>query len=342
MMPRRRFLGTVAGMSACAAMGNRQPAELGKPTALVYDEVYRKHETGPGHPERPERVAAVMEGIAKAEVAGRVLKIAPRMAEEQAIVACHPAKYLELVRSDVATGRRQLSTGDTAINEKSYEVALKAAGGVLDAVDAVMTGKAANAFCIVRPPGHHATPSRGMGFCILNNVAIGARYAQRKHKVGKVLIADWDVHHGNGTQEIFYEDGSVFFFSTHQHPWYPGTGMADETGAGAGLGTTLNCPLPAGSGSKEVLGAFETKLLPVVEKFRPELVLISAGFDSREGDPLGRFKLTDDDFGELTKMMMDVAKKHAGGRIVSVLEGGYALPGLASAAVSHLKALTGM
>ncbi len=178
-----------------------------------------------------------------------------------------------------------------------------------------------------------------MGFCIFNSIAIAARYAQHKYGISRVLIADWDVHHGNGTQDIFYHDGSVFFFSTHQHPWYPGTGLADEVGEGKGQGMILNCPFPAGSGRKEILGAFQEKLMPAAEKVKPELVLISAGFDSRKDDPLGNFLLTDADFVDLTHLMLEMADKHAGGRVVSVLEGGYNLEGLASAVRAHVQAL---
>jgi acetoin utilization deacetylase AcuC-like enzyme len=219
-------------------------------------------------------------------------------------------------------------------------VAARAAGAGLNAVDAVAGGRVRNAFCLVRPPGHHANATRGMGFCLFNNVAIAARYAQRKHGVGRVLIVDWDVHHGNGTQDIFYEDSSVFFFSTHQWPLYPGTGRADETGAGEGAGTTMNFPFPEGSGRAEILGAVQKSLIPAMEAHRPELVVISAGFDSRVGDLLGRFTLTDDDFVDLTRAVMEIADRYAGGRIVSMLEGGYNLDGLASAAAAHVGALT--
>jgi len=263
----------------------------------------------------------------------------PRPATDAEVLACHTRDYLATVRRDVASGAESLSTGDTDVCRDSLEAALLAAGGVLSAVDAVVGSKVKNAFCVVRPPGHHATPDRGMGFCIFNNVAIAARYAQNKHKIARVLIADWDVHHGNGTQEIFYEDGSVFFFSTHQWPWYPGTGSAAETGRGGGKGTKLNCPFPAGSGGKEIVGAFRDKLVPAANKFKPELVLISAGFDSREGDPLGGFKLTDDDFAEMTRIVAGIAREHAGGRLVSVLEGGYSLDGLARASAAHVRAL---
>jgi acetoin utilization deacetylase AcuC-like enzyme len=210
---------------------------------------------------------------------------------------------------------------------------------VLNAVDAVVERRARNAFCVVRPPGHHATTDRGMGFCIFNNVAVAARYAQGHYGMSRVLIADWDVHHGNGTQDIFYADGSVFFFSTHQHPWYPGTGRPQETGEGEGVGSTLNCPFPAGSGRAEILGAFQEHLPRVARAFRPDLVVISAGFDSRLGDPLGRFTLSDQDFADLTALMLEIADQYAGGRLVSVLEGGYDLNGLASAALAHVSAL---
>jgi acetoin utilization deacetylase AcuC-like enzyme len=202
-----------------------------------------------------------------------------------------------------------------------------------------MTGKIRNAFCAVRPPGHHARPAQGMGFCLFNNIAIGARHAQKKHGAEKVLIVDWDVHHGNGTQDIFYDDGSVLFCSTHQAPWYPFTGWAEETGDGKGKQCTMNFPLPGGSGMKEIGGAFLDHLLPAAAKFKPDLVMISAGFDSRAGDPLGRFQLTDEDFAALTRHLMAFAAANCGGRLVSVLEGGYNLGGLASSVKTHVETL---
>ena len=308
-------------------------------TAIMYDPIFREHLAGREHPERPERLDAVMSALAGAGLMERLVRVEARTATDEELLLCHTREYLSIARRDVASGRPYLSTGDTDITPNSWDIAARAAGGVLNAVDAVFAGKADNAFCAVRPPGHHATASRGMGFCLLNNVALAARYAQTKHRIGRVLIVDWDVHHGNGTQEIFYRDGSVLFFSSHQWPLYPGTGRADETGEGAGEGATMNFPLPAGSGRRQVLGAVENSLVPVAERFRPELVLISAGFDSRIGDLLGRFTLTDADFADLTRVVMGIAGRHAGARVVSLLEGGYSLDGLGSAAAAHVAAL---
>ena len=306
-------------------------------TALLADAICREHLIGRPHPERPERFDAVMEVLP----VNRMLLLDPRPATEEELLLCHTPTYLRTARHDVDAGYRYLSTGDTEIDGRSWEVAVRAVGGVLNAVDAVMAGRARNAFCAVRPPGHHANAGRGMGFCILNNVALAARYAQRHHGIERVLIVDWDVHHGNGTQDIFYSDPSVFFFSTHQWPLYPGTGRADETGGGTGKGATMNFPFPAGSGRAQILGAVENSLMPAMDRFRPDLVLISAGFDSRIGDLLGNFTLTDDDFSDLTLRVMELAGRHAGGRLVSILEGGYNLQGLACATSAHVEALIG-
>jgi acetoin utilization deacetylase AcuC-like enzyme len=308
-------------------------------TAILLDAVFRNHHTGAGHPERPDRYDAVTAALDKAGLLKSLPRLDTRVATEEDLLRCHTKAYIEIVKRDVASGARELSTGDTTISERSLEVAMLAAGSVLNAVDAVVARRARNVFCVVRPPGHHARPAQGMGFCLFNSVALAARYAQAKHRIGKVLIADWDVHHGNGTQDIFYRDASVFFFSTHQSPWYPGTGMSDETGEGPGLGSTINCPFPAGAGRAEIGGAFEARLARAMDRFKPELVFISAGFDSRLGDPLGRFRLTDEDFRDLTSTMLAIARQHSGGRLVSVLEGGYSLTGLAAGVVAHVEAL---
>jgi acetoin utilization deacetylase AcuC-like enzyme len=307
-------------------------------TAFLADPVAKEHDTGRGHPERPARWDAAVLGLG----ARKLAEVAPRSATEDELALCHSPEYIRTARRDVERGLAALSTGDTDICPRSFEAAVRATGLCLNAVDLVVSGEAQSAFCIVRPPGHHATPNRGMGFCLFNNIAIAARYAQRRYGVERAAIVDWDVHHGNGTQEIFYRDPSVFFFSTHQSPWYPGTGAADETGEGAGRGSTLNCPFAAGAGRDRILGAFRDRWVPRMDEFRPDLILISAGFDSRLGDPLGHFRLTDADFADLTTLVMETAGKHCGGRIVSVLEGGYDLDGLSQAVGAHAGALAGL
>ena len=310
------------------------------PTVLVTDLAYEKHDTGFGHPEQPARIKAVLKALDRADISKKFLKVEPRLCEDEDVLRCHTKEYLATAKADVAAGATNLRTGDTTICPASLKIARLAAGGVLMAVDKVLEGAAPNAFCVVRPPGHHATPDKGMGFCVFNNIAIAARYAQEKHKVGKVLIVDWDVHHGNGTQDIFYEDESVFFFSTHQSPWYPGTGDRKETGKGKGLGTILNRPFPSGSGNDEIVeSAFGEDLTKAMTKYRPELILVSAGFDSRIGDPLGQFRLDDNDFTNLTTIILDIAKEHTDGKVISVLEGGYDLNGLGKAATAHAKKL---
>ena len=271
----------------------------------------------------------------------KAVKLQAQACKEEYLELAHKREYLTQAKKDIEQGLKSLSTGDTQVSMKSWEVALLATGGVLHAVRQVVKGKIGRAFCLTRPPGHHATPSKGMGFCIFNHVALAARYAQEELGIGKVLIVDWDVHHGNGTQDVFYEDETVMFLSTHQSPWYPGTGSKEETGKGKGLGYTLNFPFPAGSGRKEIVeGAFGLDLPKKIKSFRPELILISAGFDSRRGDPLGQFRLSDKDFSDLTRLIVGLAKEHCGGKVVSVLEGGYDLAGLAKGSLAHFSALS--
>lgn len=311
-------------------------------SGIAADPSVKEHDTGPHHPEQAARFTAVMDRLERSGLSRDLTRLRTRAADDDELALAHTREYIALVGREVAGHRDQLSTGDTDIMAQSDEAARLAAGCAICAVDAVFAHDVENAFAVLRPPGHHASADRGMGFCLFNNVAIAARYAQTKYGAERVLIADWDVHHGNGTQDIFYEDGSVLFFSTHQSPWYPGTGARNETGEGAGAGKTINCPLPAGSGRAEIVGAFRQQLVPAAERFQPDLVLLSAGFDSRINDPLGHFRLTDADFSELTGIMLDIAAKYCDGRLVSVLEGGYNLEGLAMASEAHIRALGGL
>ncbi|GIW70558.1 MAG: acetoin utilization protein [Planctomycetota bacterium] len=300
------------------------------------------HRVAWGHPERPERLQAIAAALEAAGLAARLQPLAPVAVEPALLAEVHEPAYLALAQAEIAAGRRELSTGDTPLSAGSWQAVLAASGAVLAAVDAVCEGRLHNAFCAVRPPGHHAEPARGMGFCIVNHVALAARHAQRRHGLERVLIADWDLHHGNGTQEAFYADGSVFYFSTHEYGNYPmaltGRGYAYEVGEGPGRGANMNRPLPSGAGDAEIQAAF-AELADAMERFRPQLVLISAGFDARHGDPLGGLRVTDEGFAELTRMVLEIARAHAGGRLVSVLEGGYDLEGLGLAAAAHVREL---
>jgi len=316
-------------------------SRLNRPTGLVCSAAFRDHDTGPWHPESPARVDAVVQGLQRAGLLDRCQLLAPRPATDAELLRCHTPGYLRRVLEDVRSGRDQLSTGDTAIGGGSETTARLAAGGVLTAVEAVMEARVANAFAVVRPPGHHASASRGMGFCIYNNVAIAARHLQAVHGLQRIMIVDWDVHHGNGTQDIFWRDPTVLFFSSHQDGLYPGSGSTRERGEAEGEGFTCNCPLPAGTAGAELLAAWRDRLLPLAAAFAPEFVLVSAGFDSGADDPLGDFRLAESDFAVLTRLVMEIAATHAQGRLVSCLEGGYNLAGLAASAAAHVAALMG-
>ncbi len=315
---------------------------VSQPTGLLYDDIYLRHLSGnSGHPERPERLIFIREALEKAGLMQSLSPIHPRRISEQELELVHKPSYIALVRSELSNlqGFRELSTGDTLVSAGSLEAAEFAAGGVLNAVDAVMQGKVKNAFAAVRPPGHHATPTRGMGFCIFNNVAIAARYVQKRYGLQRVLIVDWDYHHGNGTQDTFYQDGSVFYFSTHHYGAYPGTGSSEETGAGKGAGKILNVPLPPGATDAQILQAFQTKLVPAARNFKPDFIFISAGFDGMRRDLLGVFDITPEGFAAITRVVVGLAKELSHGRLVSVLEGGYRLDGLGESVVAHVKAL---
>jgi acetoin utilization deacetylase AcuC-like enzyme/formylglycine-generating enzyme required for sulfatase activity len=320
-------------------MNNDKQTQNTAKTGLVYDDIYIEHKTTPGHPESPERLVRIIKQLKDKGLYSQLVKLKPMLADRRWIETIHSPEYIDRARSSSENGARYLDSGDVPISLKSYQAAVMAAGGVLAAIDAVMEHKVTNAFCTVRPPGHHALENRAMGFCIFNNVAIGAKYIQEKYGLPKVLIVDWDVHHGNGTQAAFYNDPNVLYFSTHQYPFYPGSGSQAEHGAGKGLHTIINVPLPAGSGDDSYVKVFEEKLVPAASSFAPDFVLVSAGFDAHEGDLLGGMRVTDRGFAKLTQIVKSIAEKFCAGRLVSVLEGGYGLEGLAASVEAHIRVL---
>jgi acetoin utilization deacetylase AcuC-like enzyme/predicted amidohydrolase len=326
------------GITAKHAVASQVPKTPPR-TGLIYDDIYLKHDTGAGHPERAERLVTIRQRLERTGLLSQLALIKPQAASVESLAKVRDPQYIDHVRQICRAGTGYVDSPDTPASPDSYEVALMAAGGVQSAVDAVMEGRIRNAFCAVRPPGHHALKDRAMGFCFFNNVAIAAKYIQNKHRLAKVLIVDWDVHHGNGTQAIFYDDPTVFYFSTHQSPFYPGTGGADEKGEGKGLGFTLNVPLPAGSGDAEYTKAFEERLKPAAAAFQPDFVLISAGFDAARGDLLGRMDLTPEGYAQLTRIVKAIAQQYCRGRLVSVLEGGYNLEALAASVEAHVRVL---
>jgi acetoin utilization deacetylase AcuC-like enzyme len=295
------------------------------------------HQTPLGHPERPDRIRAVEHALEKERFAALVRESAP-VAEIATVARVHPQAYIDKIRSMAPREGMVRVDEDTTMSPGTVEAALRGAGAAVQAVDEVMTGKVWNAFSAMRPPGHHAERTRAMGFCFFNNVAIAARRARERHGAERVAIFDWDVHHGNGTQDIFWDDPTVLYCSTHEMPLYPGTGAASERGA---HGTIVNAPLSAGEGSEAFREAVETAILPRIDGFHPDLILISAGFDAHWRDPLASLNLTEADFGWATRKLMDLADRHCAGRIVSVLEGGYDLEGLAKSAAAHVDALMG-
>ena len=295
-----------------------------------------QHDPGPGHPESPARLHAVLAALDRDRFAALDRIEAPR-ASIEALERVHDATYVaRILASAPGEGQARLDE-DTLMSPASAEAALRAAGAVVAAVDAVLDERASCAFCAVRPPGHHATADQAMGFCLFNNVAVSAAHALAEHGLERVAIADFDVHHGNGTQDIFAREPRVLFVSSHQSPLYPGSGGAEETG----VGNLLNAPLPAGTGSAAFRHAWEERLLPRLDAFRPQLLLVSAGFDAHRADPLAQLELLADDYTWLTARLVDIARRHAGGRVVSTLEGGYDLDALAASAAAHVAALMG-
>jgi acetoin utilization deacetylase AcuC-like enzyme len=294
-----------------------------------------QHKTGWGHPEKPERLKAINDAVRAAPYFKDLVMIRPSMPDMKYIEAIHSKSYIQRVEKEIQDGISYLDSMDTAVCSDSYNVALKAVGGSLNMCDAVMERKARNGFCAIRPPGHHAERDYAAGFCIFNNIAISARYLQSEYAISKIAIVDWDVHHGNGTQHSFKSDSSILYISLHQYPHYPGTGSASETGSGAGKGYILNIPMRAGSGDAEYNLAFQNQIIPALHAFKPELLLISAGFDAHKHDPLSSIMLSSESFGLFTKMLMTIAGKYSQGRVIAFLEGGYSLPSLAES-VMHM------
>ncbi|HZI94685.1 MAG TPA: histone deacetylase [Patescibacteria group bacterium] len=297
---------------------------------------YLTHHTGLTHPERPERLKAITDHLTQSGLMQQLIPIEPRSGETRWIEQVHSPAYIKRVEEYCRGGRAIIDSMDTEISPRSFDVALLAVGGALGAADAIMEGTVGQAFCAVRPPGHHALRDVAMGFCLFNNIAVTARYLQQHHGLRRILIVDWDVHHGNGTQDAFYEDPSVFFFSIHQYPFYPGTGSRSETGQGEGTGNTFNAPMEAGRGDDDYLRVFEQELGPRVLRFKPDFILVSAGFDAHKDDPLAGMSLTETGYDRLTGLVRSWANDQCGGRILSMLEGGYNLKATALSVAAHL------
>ena len=311
---------------------------MARPAVLYTDPCFLRHETG-RHPETADRLRAVYAHIEATGLIDRFDRGQIRTASPEELARAHDSEYIRQVERWAAAGGGQVEA-DTVMSGDSYDVACKAAGSAIDAVEQVVAGNYRRALCLVRPPGHHALAAAPMGFCLFNNAVVAARHAVDRLGLSRVLIVDWDVHHGNGTQDAFYSDGQVYFFSSHRYPFYPGTGAAEETGTGKGLGTIFNLPLRMGISRKEFRERFETMLRDSAARAKPELVIVSAGFDAHRADPIGSLGLETEDFSTLTRLALDCADQHCGGKLVSLLEGGYNLRALAESVQSHAGELT--
>ena len=306
-------------------------------TGYASDPFYLRHETEP-HPENPGRLTAIQNRLESSEFYNNLIPIQPRKATAEEIGMVHDSGYVASVKQSCADEVRNLDA-DTVISSNSYDTALLSAGAGITAIDQLIDGNIHNAFCAVRPPGHHAEQDHAMGFCLFNNVGIAARYAQKTKGLNKIFIFDWDVHHGNGSQHSFYSDPSIYYSSTHQYPFYPGTGAREETGTGDGLGTTLNLPMDAYSDDDDYLSAVENKLIPEIQHYKPDLIIISAGFDAHQNDPLAQIQLTTDCFGKMTELLMGIARDVCDGRLLSMLEGGYDYDALSDSVRLHMQTL---
>ena len=307
-------------------------------TVIIYDDIYLKHDTGPNHPENSARIINTIEHLRSANCWQKLDIKKPRAATEAEVSAIHSTSQIEQIAEIARSGGGYLDP-DTYVSSDSYEAALNAAGAPLTAIDLIMDKKVDNAFCLVRPPGHHATPEKGMGFCLFNNVAIAAKYIQSRYSLDRIVIIDWDVHHGNGTQDAFYDDPSVMYFSMHRYPFYPGTGAEEETGKDSGSGFTINIPLSYNIEPQEYLKFFEDILEKRIKPFNPQFILISSGFDAYRLDPISGLSLEASDYNKLTKLTQNIAKDCCDGRIVSCLEGGYHLLDLPKCIEEHLNGL---
>jgi len=306
------------------------------PTGFIFDPKFLQHATGHGHPERPERASAVMAYLGKLPWMQELRRLAPRPADPRWVESIHSSDYIKRAAAASRDGLPYLDSMDVAISPRSYDVALLAAGAPLVLADAIMAGEIQNGFALVRPPGHHAEKDTALGFCLFNNVAILARYLQKQFGVEKIAIVDWDVHHGNCTQHAFESDPSVLYISTYQYPFYPGTGAASEQGEGKGRGSVVNCPMPAGATDSAYERAFAERIIPALNAFAPQAVLISAGFDAHRDDPLAQVELSTNSFRWMTRQVIEIAERHAGGRIISLLEGGYNLSRIGECVAVHL------
>lgn len=312
-----------------------------KRTGFLYDERYLLHDTGPGHPESPDRLKAIYQGIKDAGLLSKLTIIQASRADLKWVETVHAKNYIERFEAACRSGNSMFDYPDNQICAETFETALLAVGGILNAASRVMMGKLDNVFCAVRPPGHHAEYDQAMGFCYFNNVAIAARYLQIEWGIQRVGIVDFDVHHGNGTQHIFEEDPDVFYYSIHQHPTFafPGTGRAFEAGSGEGTGSTRNYPVLPGHGDKEYLGLIQRDLIPVIEAFSPEVIIVSAGFDAHVDDDMSDINLSTQGYTRIMERIVALAELYSNGRVISVLEGGYCLKRLPELAANHVKVL---